>query len=90
MNSVTGSLEMAAATSKWKKIEHSILFISASKNCARASKCIVEIKKQSKWKKLRWDFQFQNIFLYFLSQEHRHDFILYAEIIADWSQTKLL
>ena len=62
MNSVTGSLEMAAATSKWKKIEHSILFISASKNCARASKCIVEIKKQSKWKKLRWDFQSQNIF----------------------------
>ena len=68
LNSFTLSLEMAPATSKWKKIENSIIFISASKKCSRASKGIVEIKKRSKWKKLRWDCQFKfNFSLFYFS-----------------------
>ena len=59
----TLSLAMAPATSKWKKIEHSITFISASKRVSRMSKSSVEIKKRSKWKTLRWDFRSKLDFL---------------------------
>ena len=64
--SFTLSLEMAPVTSKWKKIEHTITFISASKKCAKVSTGDVEIKKRSKWKKLRWDFRMKfDFFIWF-------------------------
>ena len=53
ISAISDSLKMHRSTSKWKKIEHSITFISISKKCAKISTAIREIKKKSKWIKLR-------------------------------------
>ena len=88
MNSFTLSLAMAPATSKWKKIEHSIIFISASKKCTKASKGIVEIKKRSKWKKLRWDFQLKFYFslFYFSATSSRSHSTCWDHCWLAWNQ----